>query len=49
MSQNCHVAAATLLLDAGADVNARDTFGRTPRYLAETITMRALLAARGGE
>jgi hypothetical protein len=42
------VAAATLLLDAGADVNALDNAGRSPLYTAKTPTMRALLIARGG-
>ena len=47
-SENGHAAAATLLLDAGADVNALTNVGRSPRALATTPAMRALLAARGG-
>ena len=41
-------AAATLLLDAGADVNALDNCGDSPLRYAPTPEMRALLAARGG-
>ena len=47
-SRRDHVAAATLLLDAGADVNALDNARRSPLSQAKTPTMRALLAARGG-
>ena len=39
---------AALLIDAGANVNALNIFGRTPLSWAKTPAMRALLAARGG-
>ncbi len=42
------VATATLLLDAGADVNAPSKSGSTPLAWAKTPEMRALLVARGG-
>jgi hypothetical protein len=45
---NCHLAAATLLLDAGANVNALTRLGNTVLTCARTPTMRALLIARGG-
>ncbi len=41
-------AAATLLLDAGANVNARNNHNQSPLVYAATPAMRALLAARGG-
>jgi hypothetical protein len=43
-----HEAVVTLLLDAGADANARDNGGRSSMAYARTLAMRALLAARGG-
>ncbi len=42
------VDAATLLLDAGADVNMLANDGRSPLAHATSRAMRALLAARGG-
>jgi ankyrin repeat protein len=46
-SRNGRVVVATLLLDAGADINAL-TNGHTPLFYAKTPEMRALLVARGG-
>ncbi len=43
-----HAATVTLLLDAGAAVNALTNAGNTPLSRAKTPAMRALLAARGG-
>ena len=43
-----HAAAAMLLLDAGAAVNALTNRGGSPLAHAKTPAMRALLAARGG-
>ncbi len=42
------LAAATLLLDAGAAINALTNVGTSPLAYATTPAMRALLAARGG-
>ena len=47
-SDQNQLAAAELLLDAGAAVNALDNAGRSPLARAELPAMRALLAARGG-
>ncbi len=47
-SRRAHAAAATLLLDAGAAVNALDNDGHSPLAYATTPEMRVLLAARGG-
>ena len=43
-----HVGKVTLLLDAGADVNALAIDGSSPLACAQTPAMRALLVARGG-
>ena len=37
----------TLLIDAGAQVNARDDFGQTPLFLVNTLTVAKELVGRG--
>ncbi|MGL5871784.1 MAG: ankyrin repeat domain-containing protein, partial [Xenococcaceae cyanobacterium] len=45
----CSIEITKLLLKHGADIDTKDSFGRTPLHLANTLEVAQLLVDRGAE